>query len=138
MTESLDRADSLDSVAGYEITKTGLICRDGWTPELWEAAGREIALYQKGLMWLVGDWLTVRATSSGASWPRRAGGLGSSTTPLPMLPGWLRLLNVGNVPNCWTGRIIELLRTTRRRQTSCSGPPKLKRPLSNYVRKSIA
>ena len=59
MTESLDRADSLDSVAGYEITKTGLICRDGWTPELWEAAGREIALYQKGLMWLVGDWLNA-------------------------------------------------------------------------------
>ena len=42
---------------GYEITETGLVVRDGWTPELWEAAGHEIARYQKGLMWLIGDWL---------------------------------------------------------------------------------
>ena len=44
---------------GYEITKTGLVVRDGWTPELWEAAGHEIARYQKGLMWLIGDWLNA-------------------------------------------------------------------------------
>jgi N6-adenosine-specific RNA methylase IME4 len=44
---------------GYEITETGLVVRDGWTPELWEAAGHEIARYQKGLMWLIGDWLNA-------------------------------------------------------------------------------
>jgi len=44
---------------GYEITETGLVVRDGWTPELWEAAGQEIARYQKGLMWLIGDWLNA-------------------------------------------------------------------------------
>jgi len=44
---------------GYEITETGLLIYDGWTPELWEAAGREIARYQKGLMWLIGDWLNA-------------------------------------------------------------------------------
>jgi N6-adenosine-specific RNA methylase IME4 len=44
---------------GYEITETGLVVYDGWTPELWEAAGREIARYQKGLMWLIGDWLNA-------------------------------------------------------------------------------
>jgi site-specific DNA-methyltransferase (adenine-specific)/site-specific DNA-methyltransferase (cytosine-N4-specific) len=43
----------------YELTPTGLIVRDGWTPELWEAAGYEIARYQKGLMWLIGDWLNA-------------------------------------------------------------------------------
>jgi site-specific DNA-methyltransferase (adenine-specific) len=43
----------------YELTPTGLVVRDGWTPELWEAAGHEIARYQKGLMWLVGDWLNA-------------------------------------------------------------------------------
>lgn len=43
----------------YEITATGLLARDGWTPELWEAAGHEIARYQKGLMWLIGDWLNA-------------------------------------------------------------------------------
>jgi len=43
----------------YEITETGLLAHGGWTPELWEAAGREIARYQKGLMWLVGDWLNA-------------------------------------------------------------------------------
>jgi 16S rRNA G966 N2-methylase RsmD len=43
----------------YELTPTGLVVRDGWTPELWEAAGREIARYQKGLMWLIGDWLNA-------------------------------------------------------------------------------
>ena len=43
----------------YEITETGLVVRDGWTPELWEAAGHEIARYQKGLMWLIGDWLNA-------------------------------------------------------------------------------
>ena len=45
--------------AGYEITETGLVVRDGWTAELWEAAGHEIARYQKGLMWLIGDWLNA-------------------------------------------------------------------------------
>lgn len=44
---------------GYEATETGLVVRDGWTPELWEAAGHEIARYQKGLMWLIGDWLNA-------------------------------------------------------------------------------
>jgi N6-adenosine-specific RNA methylase IME4 len=44
---------------GYEITETGLVVREGWTPELWEAAGHEIARYQKGLMWLIGDWLNA-------------------------------------------------------------------------------
>jgi hypothetical protein len=43
----------------YEITETGLVVRDGWTAELWEAAGHEIARYQKGLMWLIGDWLNA-------------------------------------------------------------------------------
>jgi site-specific DNA-methyltransferase (adenine-specific) len=43
----------------YELTPTGLVVRDGWTPELWEAAGHEIARYQKGLMWLIGDWLNA-------------------------------------------------------------------------------
>jgi site-specific DNA-methyltransferase (adenine-specific) len=43
----------------YELTPTGLLVRDGWTPELWEAAGHEIARYQKGLMWLIGDWLNA-------------------------------------------------------------------------------
>ena len=45
--------------SGYEITETGLVAHSGWTPELWEAAGREIARYQKGLMWLIGDWLNA-------------------------------------------------------------------------------
>jgi N6-adenosine-specific RNA methylase IME4 len=44
---------------GYEITETGLVVHDGWTSELWEAAGHEIARYQKGLMWLIGDWLNA-------------------------------------------------------------------------------
>ena len=43
----------------YEITETGLVAHGGWTPELWEAAGLEIARYQKGLMWLIGDWLNA-------------------------------------------------------------------------------
>ena len=43
----------------YELTPTGLVVRSGWTPELWEAAGHEIACYQKGLMWLIGDWLNA-------------------------------------------------------------------------------
>jgi site-specific DNA-methyltransferase (adenine-specific)/site-specific DNA-methyltransferase (cytosine-N4-specific) len=46
-------------MADYELTPTGLVVRDGWTPELWEAAGHEIARYQKGLMWLIGDWLNA-------------------------------------------------------------------------------
>lgn len=46
-------------MARYEITATGLIAHGGWTPELWEAAGLEIARYQKGLMWLIGDWLNA-------------------------------------------------------------------------------
>ena len=45
--------------SGYEITETGLKIRGGWTLELWEAAGLEIARYQKGLMWLIGDWLNA-------------------------------------------------------------------------------
>lgn len=44
---------------GFELTETGLVVREGWTPELWEAAGHEIARYQKGLMWLIGDWLNA-------------------------------------------------------------------------------
>jgi len=44
---------------GYQITSTGLVVHDAWTPELWEAAGHEIARYQKGLMWLIGDWLNA-------------------------------------------------------------------------------
>jgi len=43
----------------YELTPTGLVVRAGWTPQLWEAAGHEIARYQKGLMWLIGDWLNA-------------------------------------------------------------------------------
>jgi site-specific DNA-methyltransferase (adenine-specific) len=43
----------------YEVTTTGLVVHGGWTPELWEAAGHEIARYQKGLMWLIGDWLNA-------------------------------------------------------------------------------
>jgi site-specific DNA-methyltransferase (adenine-specific) len=43
----------------YELTPTGLVVHDGWTPELWEAAGHEIARYQRGLMWLIGDWLNA-------------------------------------------------------------------------------
>ena len=46
-------------IKNYQITETGLVAHGGWTPELWEAAGREIARYQKGLMWLVGDWLNA-------------------------------------------------------------------------------
>jgi hypothetical protein len=43
----------------YELTTTGLIAHEGWTPELWEAAGHEIARAQKGLMWHIGDWLNA-------------------------------------------------------------------------------
>lgn len=43
----------------YEVTDTGLVVQNGWTRELWEAAGLEIARYQKGLMWLIGDWLNA-------------------------------------------------------------------------------
>jgi site-specific DNA-methyltransferase (adenine-specific)/site-specific DNA-methyltransferase (cytosine-N4-specific) len=43
----------------YELTPTGLVVRNCWTQELWEAAGHEIARYQKGLMWLIGDWLNA-------------------------------------------------------------------------------
>jgi site-specific DNA-methyltransferase (adenine-specific) len=43
----------------YELTTTGLVVRDGWTPALWKAAGHEIARYQKGIMWLIGDWLNA-------------------------------------------------------------------------------
>jgi site-specific DNA-methyltransferase (adenine-specific) len=46
-------------MSDYELTTTGLVVHDGWTPELWEAAGHEIARYQKGLMWLIGDWLNA-------------------------------------------------------------------------------
>lgn len=42
-----------------EITPTGLIAKSGWTKELWEYAGHEIAKYHKGLMWLIGDWLNA-------------------------------------------------------------------------------
>ena len=43
----------------YELTETGIVVRSGWTPELWEEAGHQIARYQKGLMWLIGDWLNA-------------------------------------------------------------------------------
>lgn len=46
-------------MSNYELTTTGLVVHSGWTPELWEAAGHEIARYQKGLMWLIGDWLNA-------------------------------------------------------------------------------
>jgi hypothetical protein len=36
-----------------------LVVYQGWTRELWEAAGHEIARVQKGLMWHIGDWLNV-------------------------------------------------------------------------------
>jgi hypothetical protein len=42
----------------YELTTTGLLVHEGWTLELWEAVGHEIARAQKGLMWHIGDWLT--------------------------------------------------------------------------------
>lgn len=45
--------------ARYEITPTGLVAHSGWTVELWEEAGHEIGRYQKGLMWLIGDWLNA-------------------------------------------------------------------------------
>jgi 16S rRNA G966 N2-methylase RsmD len=43
----------------YELTTTGLVVHQGWTRELWEAAGHEIARVQKGLMWHIGDWLNA-------------------------------------------------------------------------------
>jgi len=43
----------------YELTETGIVVREGWTIELWEEVGKQIARYQKGLMWLVGDWLNA-------------------------------------------------------------------------------
>jgi hypothetical protein len=46
-------------VREYELTTTGLVVHHGWTRELWEAAGHEIARAQKGLMWHIGDWLNV-------------------------------------------------------------------------------
>lgn len=46
-------------MSDYELTPTGLVVHSGWTPELWESAGHEIARYQKGLMWLIGDWLNA-------------------------------------------------------------------------------
>jgi len=46
-------------VSNYELTSTGIVVRDGWTIELWEEVGKKIARYQKGLMWLVGDWLNA-------------------------------------------------------------------------------
>lgn len=46
-------------MSNYELTSTGIVVRDGWTIELWEEVGKKIARYQKGLMWLVGDWLNA-------------------------------------------------------------------------------
>jgi hypothetical protein len=43
----------------YELTTTGLVVHEGWTRELWEAVGHEIARVQKGLMWHIGDWLNA-------------------------------------------------------------------------------
>lgn len=43
----------------YELTQTGIVVHEGWTQELWEEAGQRIARYQKGLMWLIGDWLNA-------------------------------------------------------------------------------
>jgi 16S rRNA G966 N2-methylase RsmD len=48
-----------DEVREYELTTTGLVVHQGWTRELWEEAGRRIALAQKGLMWHIGDWLNA-------------------------------------------------------------------------------
>ena len=62
MSKSLSvrsKRSSVTTKSGYEITEKGLIVRQGWTKELWESAGREIARYQKGLMWLIGDWLNA-------------------------------------------------------------------------------
>jgi N6-adenosine-specific RNA methylase IME4 len=44
---------------GYEITETGLVVRDGWTPELWEEVGRQIARAERGRMWAIGEWLNA-------------------------------------------------------------------------------
>jgi site-specific DNA-methyltransferase (adenine-specific)/site-specific DNA-methyltransferase (cytosine-N4-specific) len=49
----------ISSERNYELTPTGLTVKGGWTKELWELAGFEIARYQKGLMWLIGDWLNA-------------------------------------------------------------------------------
>jgi 16S rRNA G966 N2-methylase RsmD len=46
-------------VASYELTHTGIVVHEGWTQELWEEAGLRIGKYQKGLMWLIGDWLNA-------------------------------------------------------------------------------
>lgn len=46
-------------MSDYELTTTGLLVREGWTRELWEAAGHDIARRQKGLMWHIGDWLNA-------------------------------------------------------------------------------
>lgn len=48
-----------ETETAIEITPTGLIAKSGWTKELWEYAGHEIAKYHKGLMWLIGDWLNA-------------------------------------------------------------------------------
>jgi 16S rRNA G966 N2-methylase RsmD len=49
----------ISSERNYELTPTGLTVKGGWTKELWVLAGFEIARYQKGLMWLIGDWLNA-------------------------------------------------------------------------------
>lgn len=46
-------------MSDYELTTTGLLVHEGWTRELWEAAGHDIARRQKGLMWHIGDWLNA-------------------------------------------------------------------------------
>ena len=46
-------------MSDYDLTPTGLVVHQGWTRELWEAAGHEIARAQKGLMWHIGDWLNA-------------------------------------------------------------------------------
>jgi site-specific DNA-methyltransferase (adenine-specific)/site-specific DNA-methyltransferase (cytosine-N4-specific) len=46
-------------MSDYDLTPTGLLVHQGWTRELWEAAGYEIARAQKGLMWHIGDWLNA-------------------------------------------------------------------------------
>lgn len=49
----------ISSERNYELTPIGLTVKGGWTKELWVLAGFEIARYQKGLMWLIGDWLNA-------------------------------------------------------------------------------
>lgn len=43
----------------FDIKENGLVVREGWTPELWEAVGHQLATYERGYMWAIGDWLNA-------------------------------------------------------------------------------